>query len=218
MARWPVDPRRRQTRPLVPPLRLARKRSSQWPPARGAATTAVDDERARTSRLLLRRETSGLMRLARGVARCRVGRAATVRRAPAKALTERRYGVTSSPGGDWAVDGSERPITRASGAICGNPIPLATSRDARSPLAIGPGVAILCSPHTREVAGSSPLKKAPPAGFRFQAACRSSASTGGVGAVCPLSASPAPGHGSAPPGGAGGPRTLWCSPRAGRGR
>jgi hypothetical protein len=37
-------------------------------------TPATDDERARTSRLLLRRETSGLMRLARGVARCRVGR------------------------------------------------------------------------------------------------------------------------------------------------
>jgi hypothetical protein len=62
----------------------------------------------------------------------------------------------AAPEGDWAVDGSECPITRASGAICGNPIPLAKSRDTRSPLGIGPGVAILCSPHTREVAGSSP--------------------------------------------------------------
>jgi hypothetical protein len=57
---------------------------------------------------------------------------------------------------DWAVDGSECPITRASGAICGNPIAFAGRRNARSLLAIGPRVVVLLPPHTREVAGSSP--------------------------------------------------------------
>jgi hypothetical protein len=109
---------------------------------RASQTAPPDEEQKRTTRLLLP--------LRKYTLAARDGRSAGVGELRCQEPGPARQAI------DWAAKLSDCPITDVSVAICADRIPLAEGAEARSRLAVGLLFAVFLSPHTREVAGSSP--------------------------------------------------------------